>query len=71
MPLALPFVKPCPKCMSEKTEVCPPASGWERFLIATTRMQSYHCHDCGNKFRAGDRRRFPRSGTGSGVAYKR
>jgi transposase-like protein len=69
MPIATSFAKVCPKCRSEKTERV--SSIWQRLLTMATGFHKYRCLSCGHTFRAGDRRRFPRSGTGAGVDYKR
>ncbi|MGD1072754.1 MAG: hypothetical protein ABSB15_21750 [Bryobacteraceae bacterium] len=69
MPIALPVVKQCPKCQSEKTDRV--NSAWQRLLTMATGFHAYRCLQCGHRFRAGDRRRFPRTGQGGGVDYKR
>jgi rubredoxin len=70
MPISIPVVKACPKCQSEKTERI--SSTLQRFLTMATGLHGYRCLQCGHKFRAGDRRRFPRTGhSGGSVDYKR
>ena len=49
----------CPKCRSEYL-VIRQRTGWERIVLHFTKKRKYHCVQCGEKFRAPDRRRFPR-----------
>ena len=63
MPIAPPVTKQCPKCGSEKSVFVPPG-GLRMLLSYVTKLATYRCLGCSHVFRAGDRRQFPRSGTG-------
>lgn len=54
--IALPVVKACPACGSEKTSIVP-RKGLELLAAAVTHLRKYECRECGRAFRAGDRRR--------------
>src|ERR1019366_893696 len=58
MKIAIPVVKQCLKCGSERTVICS-RSGLEWLLVLVTRLRKYRCLDCGRSFRAADRRRRP------------
>ncbi len=50
----------CPKCRSEYL-VIRQKTGIEWVLLHFKKLRKYHCVQCGHKFRAKDRRRFPRA----------
>jgi hypothetical protein len=66
VPIAIPVVKLCPACSSEKTAICA-RSGLQRLLGLARRLRKYRCLDCGRLFRAADRRRYRRTGQGARV----
>jgi hypothetical protein len=49
----------CPKCSSDLLMIRQ-KTGWERPMVFWTGLRLFWCQDCLHKFRAPDRRRFPR-----------
>jgi len=49
----------CPKCSSNQLMIRH-KTGWERLMVFRTGLRLFWCQDCLHKFRAPDRRRFPR-----------